>query len=358
MLNRVDRVLIGKDIARDSTHIVAGLAMKTLVQHIADGELVVLDKDKKVLATGATISDSDTIYICQGTSKTFNFTTETGVAITGAREVKLSSPIQGKKVKSYKAKTYVAKAEQTARLTYTGLVPVAGTEYLVRIIYKDMEEFPSQFTQTYRHIATAADAADVDVFAASIAAKINKHKGRRVDATVTAGSDYLTLTAKEIPECCTSTSDIDTFKMVQFEVRFVYVSVATTTEGQWITWPSTSTTVTYSGPTPGSGNWEQVRDLEKAALPYSGVTNLTQFPIITPALDTVVDSYYDLIVIEHDQEYLSPGINAQQTTPLTTVIALATASTGINANNNASALLLQLNPWMASLPGAFANISI
>lgn len=355
MLTRVNKVLIGKDINRDA-QVVAGatLATITLSTGLADGEVVVLDKYKKVLAAGATIADSDTIYICQATSKTFDYTNEAGTGVTGAREVLLSDPIQGKKVRSFKADAFTVKAEETAVVDLTGLTVVEGTEYLIRVIYKDMEEYPSQFTQTYRHIATAADAAALDTFGASIVAKVQAHAGRRVNATYNAGNDQITLTGREIPGCCTALTDLETFRMVNFEARFLYVDA----DGNWQTIPSTVTTVTYSGPTYGSGNWEQVRDLEKEALPYIGVSNFTQFPVISPTMCTVVDNYYDLIVIEHDREYLSPGINSYQSTPLTTVIALATAVNGVNAGTQAADILAQLNPWMASLPGAFANIAI
>lgn len=353
MLTRVNKVLIGKDINRDA-QVVPGatLATITLSTGLADGEVVVLDKYKKVLAPGATVADSDTIYICQATSKTFGYTNEAGTAVTGAREVLISDPIQGKNVRSFKADAFTVKAEQTAYVDLTGLTPVAGTEYLIRVIYKDMEEYPSQFTQTYRHIATAADAAALDTFAASLIAKVNAHAGRRVNASYVDGTDVLTLTAREIPECCTALTDIDEFKMVNFEVRFLYVDA----DGYWKTIPSTVTTVTYTGPTYGSGNWEQVRDLEKAARPYVGVTNFTQFPVITPAFSTVVDNCYDLIVIEHDREYLSPGINTYQKTPITTVLALATASNGVNAGTQAADIVNQLNPWFASL--GFSTITI
>lgn len=353
MLTRINKVLIGKDIARDA-QAVAGANIKTLVSELADGEVLVLDKYKKVLAAGSTVADSDTIYICQATSKTFDYTNEAGTTVTGARELIFSDPIQGKNVKSYKGRSYVAKAEQTAAIDLTGLTPVAGTEYVIRIIYRDMEEYPSQFTQTYRYIATAADAADLDVFAANWIAKITKHKGRRVNAAYVAGTDVITLTARAIPECTTSLTDIDSFKQVKFDVRFLYVTI----KGAWATVPATVTTVTYTGPTAGVGTWEQVRDLEKEALPYVGVSNFTDFPIITPAFSTVKGGFYDLIVIEFDRTYMSPGINITQNTPLTLVIAMATASTGINASTQVVSLLAQLNPWMASTPGSFPAISL
>jgi hypothetical protein len=79
------------------------------------------------------------------------------------------------------------------------------------------------------------------------------------------------------------------------------------------------------------------------------VTNEIHFPVKAPVQDTVVDAYYDLIVIEHDKSYLSPDNQYVKQAPLTTVIALATASTGINANDQALNILDRLNPWMESL---------
>lgn len=350
MLTRVNKVLIGKDINRDA-QVVAGatLATITLSTGLAEGEVVVLDKYKRVLAAGATVADSDSIYICQATGKTFNYTNEPGTAVTGAREVVLSDLIQGKNVRSFTAEAYTAKAEQVSYVDLTGLTPIVGTEYLIRVIYKDMEEYPSQFTQTYRVIATSTD---IDVLGAALAARVNAHSGRRVSATYTSGTDVLQLTGLEIPSCCTALTDLESFRMVQFEVRFLYVD----SEGNWQTMPSTVTTVTTTGPTYGSGNWEQIRDLEKEAQPYRGISNFTQFPVITPTMATAVDSYYDLIVIEHDREYLSPGINSYQKTPVSTVIALATASNGVNAGTQAADIVAVLNTWMAS--AGFANISI
>lgn len=354
MFKRVDKLLIGKDIDRDA-QVVDGASLSTVVGStgLADGEVVLLDKNKAVLAAGATVSDTDTIFVCQGTSESVSWTDQAGTAKTG-RKVLFSDPIEASKVRSFKGASYTAKSEKTASITLTGMTLASGTEYIVRIVYKDIKEHPGQFTQTYRLIATAAQAADVDVFGAAIAAKINAHKGRRVNATYTSSTDVLLLTAREIPECCTALTDIDKFDMVDFEVFYTYVD----SNGNHQNWVMTSDTITYSGPTFGSGNWEQVRDLEKDQLGHIGITNKTIFPILAPAMNTVVDSYYDLIVIEHDKGYTAPNVQGVEQTPLTTVIALATASTGVNAHGQAANIVTRLNSWMASTPGAFANISI
>ena len=347
MINRTDKVFIGKDITRDA-QVVAGASIVTISAStgLADGELVVLDKNKNVLAAGATIADSDTIYICQKVSETFDYTNEAGTAVTGAGRLQFSDAIKGANVKTYNGKAFTAKAEETASLTLTGMTPVVDTEYIVRIIYKDIKEHPGQFTQTYRYVSTTAT---LDTFGTAVAAKINAHTGRRVNATYTTGTDVLLLTAREIPEGTTRLDDIDKFSMVDFEVVFNYVNAA----GNWVIWPTTSTTVTYTAATYGSGNWEQVRDLEKAAKGYLGNTNKTHFPVLEKDWETVVDDTYDIVVIEHNNPYLAPNNQGYETASATTQIIVPYTATA----NQMTSVLAQLNPWMASCPGAFSNVS-
>jgi hypothetical protein len=226
------------------------------------------------------------------------------------------------------------------------MTPVVGTEYIVRIIYKDVKEHPGQFTQTYRYVSTTAT---LDTFGTAIAAKINAHAGRRVNATYTTGTDALLLTAREIPEGATGLTDIDKFSMVEFDVVFNYVN----SSGNWTVWPTTSTTITYSAAAKGSGEWETLRDLEKDVIGYRGISNLTHFPVLQPDFETVKDETYDMIVIEHEVPYQSPDNQYVKNAPQSTVIAIPYTAT----SNQMDSVLAQLNPWMASCPGAFANVS-
>jgi len=345
MINRVTSVLIGKDISRDA-QVVAGAQLDTITKStgLADGEVVVLDENKKVLAAGATVADSEAIFIVQSTSETFDYTNKAGTAVTGNRRIIMDGPIYGGKVKNYSGKAYTARSEQTASITLAGMTPSAGTEYIVRLVFKEVNEHPGQFTQSYRHIA---ESATLDTFGAAIAAKINAHTGRRVDASYDNGTDVLLLTAKEIPEGTTSLNEIDEHRQVNFEVFFNYVD----SDGNWQTWEPTDDTITYSGPTRGDGEWENIRDLEKSVRGYRGISNLTHFPVITPDLETVKDETYDQIVIEYDVAYRSPDNQYQKEAPRSVVIALPDGA------NQTTDVLAQLNPWMASCPGAFANVS-
>lgn len=345
MIHRTEKILIGKDISRDA-QVIAGAGLKTILAStgLADGEIVVLDKYKKVLAAGATIADTDTIFICQATGETFDYTNEAGTLTQSNRKVIFSDPIEAKFVRTYIGRAYEAKSEQTAVVDLTGMTPVVGTEYIVRIVYKDVKEHPGQFTQTYRYISTTAVLA---TFIDNVAAVINAHSGRRVNATETATT--ITLTGREITSGATAVTDIDEFSMTEFEVFFNYVN----SSGNWVVWPSTSTTVTYTGPTYGNGNWEQIRDIEKRCLGYRGITNRTHFPVLEPTMRTVVDATYNQIIIEHEVGYRAPNNQGYETTPIVTVIAIPVESAGTQLTS----VLGQLNPWMASTPGAFANVT-
>jgi len=69
--------------------------------------------------------------------------------------------------------------------------------------------------------------------------------------------------------------------------------------------------------------------------------------------ETVVDETYDMIVIEHNNPYLAPNNQGFEVAPATTVIVIPYTATA----NQMASVLTQLNPWMASCPGAFANVA-
>ena len=338
--SRFNKLLIGKDIDRTAA-LVPGAGMDTVVANIVEGEVVVLDKNKKVLAAGATVADSDTIYLAEGTSETFDYTNEAGTTVTGARKVIFSDPIKAGNVKSYLGEAYAAKAEQVITFAAQSVAPVVGTEYFLRVIYKDTPEHPGQFTQTYRFTATTTTAQDVYT---GIRARIASHTGSRITGS---GTTTLILTAKANPKNTNSLNDIDEFKMVHFDAFLNYVD----SNGNWQTVAAVktdTTPVTY-----GNGNWEQIRDLEKTDVVNRGVKNLIKFPIIKPDFRTVKSNTYNSIVIEHDKTYTAPTGYSEKA-PLTTYVAMTVPSAGTQQTS----LLAVLNPWMASCPGAFENVTL
>lgn len=342
MLTRPFKLLIGKSLTRDA-QIVAGEDIATVIAsgNIADGEVVVLDKNKLVLAEGATISDTDTICLCQGTGQTFAYTNEAGTTTTANRKVVFSDPIQASGIKSYKGRSYSAIAEQVLTLDLTGLTPTLGREYIIRAVYKDLAEHPGQFTQTFRQISSSVTLA---TFIAEFVVTINSFPGRRVLAA-DAASVAITLTGLAIPECNTSVNDIEEYRQVNFDAFVSYIS---STDTHVAVTPLTKTYTTAASA--GVGTWQQVRDLEKVAQGYKGITNKTHFPVIKPDMQTSSSATYDLVVIEHDNSYLSSDNQYVKKTPITTILALVVDA------SQATPILAALNPWFQS--AGFDGITI
>lgn len=345
MLNKPTKVLIGKDITWNASN-VDGAVMSTVVQNAADGEVIVFDKYKKILAAGATIADSDIIYIGQATGVTFDYTNELGTAVTGARKFIFSDPIEGALVKSYLGEAYTATSQQVTTFTCTNLVVTAGTELVLRIVYKDLQEQKGggQFVHSYHYTTITGET--VDTAADALMDLVNAHTGARVTATVTAGSDYLTLTGKAIPSCTSELDDIDEYEMVRFDAYLNYVDADGNQQESLATKATTEAVV-------GNGTWYLVRDIEKANRGYKGFTNQTTFPILKPAWSTVKAETYDTLVIEHSKSYLAPDNTYTKTTPLKTIIFIPVTATA----NQMDAILARLNPWMASCPGSFTAIA-
>lgn len=342
MLTRTTKVLIGKDVDW-AAEVVDNAEILDIYDHIVNGEVIVFDKYKNVLAAGATINDSEVIYIGQATGVTYNVTNEAGTTVTGVRKIIFSDPIEGSKVKSYVGRAYAAKSEQVTTFTCTALVVTAGTELVLRLVYRDMQEQTGggQFVHSYHYTTVTGET--VDTAAAAIAALVNAHKGRRVTASVVAGTDALILTALPVPEGTTDVDDIDGFKMVEFDAYLNYIDANDYPQETL----ATKATVANSY---GNGNWEQVRDLEKAVQGYRGFTNQTTFPIKKPATSTVEGAIYNIITIESDKSYVSSDNQYVKQAPLTTIIAIPVAAL------QTADILGRLNPWMASCPGAFAAI--
>ena len=352
MINKPFKVFICKDTARN-TNILGAETIKELLNTgdtntLGDGEIVILDKNMCVLTPGNTIADSDTIYVAEGTSLTYTVITEgTGTSIT-ARKIKLSDPIKANNVKKYSGKAYSAKAEQVyTSAAITSLTPVAGRQYIVRIVYKDVLEHPGQFVQQYSYIATAADASAVDTFGANVVSTVMADPNIRITLAYVSGSDWFTATGKAIPSCTTSLNDINEFDMVNFEIYFNYVD-SNGNQQEYVDF-STTTAINY-----GTGTWEQMRDLEKAAWGYEGVYNRREFPVILPDFNTVKSSTYHLINIEHVEPYKTPNMLYSETTQVKTIIAFLN---GTNGDAQQAFVLSQLNPWMASTSEAFANVT-
>lgn len=333
MLKRVKKVLVGKGISRTSA--LTSATLYTGTNGPAAGEVVVLDKDKKLLSAGATVADTDTIYLGVATSETYDVTNEAGTTTTGIRKLILSDPIEAGNIKAYSGKSYAAPTECSVSISLSGYTPVAGDSYVIRLVYKDVPEHPGQFTYTYRVIS--ADAV-LDTLGAAIAAAINKHSGARVTATYNTGTDALVITGKVVSDASSNASAnaIDEYRQVNFEAFFWRYDNTNFT-------PVTlSWTKTYTYPNPGSGQAKLVRDAEKQSLSNKGITNQWYFPVVKPDLLVDMTATYDTIVIESEKNYIAADNQYVKKQPLSTVVYLPVSA------GQTTDVLAVLNPWMES----------
>jgi hypothetical protein len=328
MMTRVTSVLIGKDISRTSSLVIGGST-----ENIVSGEVVVLDKNKAILSTGATVSDTDTIFIVQGLADTFSYYNTAGTSFT-VRKLHYSNPIEGKLVKKFTATTFKPKSEKSVSISAITGPLTASTEWMLRLVYKDVHEKRGQFTKTYR--VTASTTTSACVFNA-IRALIRADKGARVSVNAD-NTAALVVTAKEITTCATALTDLDKFSMVDFDAFLTYVDSDGYAQEATGGGAVTATAGEY-----GTGNWEQIRDLEKQMWGYEGITNRTQYPVILPTASTVVDSVYNMIIIEHDKSYLSPDNQYVKQAPMTTIVCLPVGA------GQTTDILGVLNPWMLSV---------
>lgn len=353
MYSRVEKVFIGKSVARTSSAIVIPFVngATTTPSTAVEGEIFVLDKNKNVLTAGMTAADSDTIYIAEVTGITQTYANEAGTSIS-SKKVLMSDPIKAADVINYNGRTYVAKAEETAVFTLIGTT--AGRETIVRIVYKDMKEHPGQFTQSYRFFESGVAATD----ATALAKLINNDSRSRV--TATPSTAQITLTAKAIPGCTTALTDIDKFSMVNFEVFIYYIDTASVKPyGQRVDYNLTITygnTADLSGTNSkscnyGSGNWEQVRDAEKYVIANQfGPTNFTHFPVIVPTFRTVKSTTYNTINIDSNISFLTPDNGYNKKAKVSTKLFLP-----VSASQTAN-ILAALNPWMESVGQASVTL--
>lgn len=327
MQNRVNKVIIGGDIARTSSLQITDPT--TTATYIAEGEVIVVDKDKNLLAAGSTVADTDTIFIGIGSSRTFTYTLPSGTAVTGARAIDWSAPIKGALVKNFvglSADNVATERQATIDIdTASSFAPVVGTEYVLRLIYKDIPEHPGQFTETFRVIATSTTPSDLTDL---LVLEINGDANSRIIATNS--TDDLVLVGKVIPDNATS-EEIDEFRQVDFTITLFSDNFD-------------DAAVTYNtNAHPGNGNPKIVRDREKFAQSYEGVTNRTHFPVIKPLQSVSMTTWYDSINIESSVDFVSADMEYVKFSPVTAELFMPA-----NASQTTNVLAV-LNPYMASV---------
>ena len=297
MLQHVNSVLISNTI-----NTTAGAINAT---SLAKGALVAVN-DKGALIN-PTAAISDTTYVKFGVVRSVIDATNK------IYDIKWGNPIQKQGVKSiaYTTKS-VAPVQDKVVITLTDAEIVAGHRYVLRMVYRDIYEAPGQFTHTYEVFAANTTAADL---ASAIVAKINKHKNRRIDASVSGAVITLTAKAKDDNNGVYSLNEYSTVNME----ASLYVTIPGALLSNQPEAVKGATIVKTPG-NPGKGYWKQVRDAEVRYMGYEGHVFTGAYPQVMQDMMTVEDAAYATLTISNENAYLSNDNQYIKNTPITSDI--------------------------------------
>lgn len=300
MLQSVHSVLIGKTCP----------ASYTTADALAAGDVALFNENKALIKTAAEAATASSLYVGVAGSK-INVTMPDG-SVAQKANIDFSNEIKKNSKPSAVIGEYVAPVEEKIVITLTDATIAAGNRYVLRIVYKDMYEAAWQFTHTYEVYAESATAADL---AAAIVKKINAHKNRRVQATVSSAVITLTAMPKDDNE---GVDSLNEYSVVTMEASLYETIPGALLANQ----PKAvaGATIAKTAGNPGKGYWKQVRDTEVRNMGYKGHVFTGAYPSVEQVRKVVEGAEYDYAIIENDNLYLSNDNQYIKTTPLTTEV--------------------------------------
>lgn len=300
MLQSVHSVLIGKTCP----------ASYTTADALAAGDVALFNENKALIKTAAEAATASSLYVGVAGSK-INVTMPDG-SVAQKANIDFSNEIKKNSKPSAVIGEYVAPVEEKIVITLTDATIVAGNRYVLRIVYKDMYEAAWQFTHTYEVYAESATAANL---AAAIVKKINAHKNRRVQATVSSAVITLTAMPKDDNE---GVDSLNEYSVVTMEASLYETIPGALLANQ----PKAvaGATIAKTVGNPGKGYWKQVRDAEVRNMGYKGHVFTGAYPSVEQTRKVVEGAEYDYAIIENDNLYLSNDNQYIKTTPLTTEV--------------------------------------
>jgi hypothetical protein len=300
MLQSVHSVLIGKTCPTSYT----------TADALAAGDVALFNENKALIETAAEAATASSLYVGVAGSK-INVTMPDG-SVAQKANIDFSNEIKKNSKPSAVIGKYVAPVEEKIVITLTNATIVAGNRYVLRIVYKDMYEAAWQFTHTYEVYAESATAADL---AAAIVKKINAHKNRRVQATVSSAVITLTAMPKDDNE---GVDSLNEYSVVTMEASLYETIPGALLANQ----PKAvaGATIAKTVGDPGKGYWKQVRDAEVRNMGYKGHVFTGAYPSVEQTRKVVEGAEYDYAIIENDNLYLSNDNQYIKTTPLTTEV--------------------------------------
>lgn len=300
MLQSVHSVLIGKTC----------LTSYTTADTLTAGDVALFNENKALIKTAAEAATASSLYIGVAGSK-INVTMPDG-SVAQKANIDFSNEIKKNSKPFAVIGKYTAPVEEKIVITLTDATIVAGNRYVLRIVYKDMYEAAWQFTHTYEVYAESATAADL---AAAIVKKINAHKNRRVQATVSSAVITLTAMPKDDNE---GVDSLNEYSVVTMEASLYETIPGALLANQ----PKAvaGATIAKTVGNPGKGYWKQVRDAEVRNMGYKGHVFTGAYPSVEQDRKVIEGAEYDYAIIENDNLYLSNDNQYIKTTPLTTEV--------------------------------------
>lgn len=274
------------------------------------GQITVVDENFKA-ATAPANAKSLYIGVCTGEDE------------NGNKIIKWSDRIQKASKPAYAVNAAEDPVAAKIEIDLSGVTPVVGHRYVLRVLHKDMNIANFQFTHTYEHVATTDVAADLGE---ALLAKISKHANSRVKATFE--SNKLTLTAKD-KNYDNSVTSLDEYSIVSMDAS-LYVTIPgalLSNQPEKVI----GAVITKTEGKPGKGFWKQVRDTELRAMGYKGQVYTGAYPSIEQERMVEKGAKYNNINIENDNLYLSPDNQYVKTTPVITEIYCKGAVTAIKS---------------------------
>lgn len=297
MQTSVHSVMIGKTCPASFTNIDA----------LNPGDVALFDQDRKLITTAAAAADATSLYIGVAGKKVT--VSKPDGSTEQKANIEFSNEIQRAGNPSVVITAYEAPTQEKIEINMTSATIVAGNRYVIRIVYKDLYEAPGQFTHTYEVYANSATPADL---ASAFKKKIDAHKNRRVQASVSSAKLTLTALVKDDNEGVYSLNEYSTVSM---EATFY-----TTIPGALLSnYPESvpGATITKTEGKPGKGYWKQVRDAEVRNMGYKGHVFTGAYPIIEQARKVVEDAEYDYAILHSENKYLSNDNQYVKNTPIT-----------------------------------------
>lgn len=300
MLQSVHSVLIGKTCP----------VSYTTADALAAGDVALFNENKALIKDAAEAATASSLYVGVAGSK-INVTMPDG-SVAQKANIDFSNEIKKNSKPSAVIGKYVAPVEEKIVIALADATIVAGNRYVLRIVYKDMYEAAWQFTHTYEVYAESATAADL---AAAIVKKINAHKNRRVQATVSSAVIILTAMPKDDNE---GVDSLNEYSVVTMEASLYETIPGALLANQ----PKAvaGATIAKTVGNPGKGYWKQVRDAEVRNMGYKGHVFTGAYPSVEQARKVIEGAEYDYAIIENDNLYLSNDNQYIKTTPLTTEV--------------------------------------